>query len=78
MKKNLIRIQKSASRNYSGKLKPTPNYAVISEKGPDHAKIFKVGVYLGEKLAAEGEGLSKQEAEVEAAKNALKEMDYVS
>ncbi len=60
------------------KLKLTPNYAVISEKGPDHAKIFKVGVYLGDKLAAEGEGLSKQEAEVEAAKNALKKMDYVS
>ncbi len=60
------------------KLKLTPNYAVISEKGPDHAKVFKVGVYLGEKLAAEGEGLSKQEAEVEAAKNALKGMNYVS
>ena len=25
------------------KLKLTPNYAVISEKGPDHAKVFKVG-----------------------------------
>ena len=60
------------------KLKLTPNYAVISEKGPDHAKIFRVGVYFGEKLAAKGEGLSKQEAEVEAAKNALKEMNYVS
>lgn len=55
------------------KMKTTPTYDVISEKGPDHAKIFKVGVYFGDKLIAEGEGYSKQEAEVEAAKNALKQ-----
>lgn len=53
------------------KFKITPTYSVISEYGPDHAKIFKIGVYFGEKLIAEGEGSSKQEAEVEAAKNAL-------
>ena len=55
-------------------LKITPNYKVISEKGPDHAKVFRVGVYFGDQLITEGEGLSKQEAEVEAAKNALKEI----
>lgn len=54
------------------KMKFTPVYEVLSEKGPDHAKIFTVGVYCGDKLMAQGEGLSKQEAEVEAAKNALK------
>ena len=57
------------------KLKITPIYEVLSEEGPDHAKIFTVGVYCGDKLMAQGEGSSKQEAEVEAAKNALK---YVS
>lgn len=53
------------------KFKVTPVYNVISERGPDHAKIFRIGVYFGDKLVSEGEGLSKQEAEVEAAKNAL-------
>ena len=54
------------------KLRATPTYSVLSEKGPDHAKIFKVGVFFNGDLIAEGEGASKQEAEVEAAKNALK------
>ncbi|MEK7643202.1 MAG: ribonuclease III [Patescibacteria group bacterium] len=49
----------------------TPNYKVLKEVGPDHAKKFSVGVYLGHTLVAEGAGLSKQEAEVEAAKAAL-------
>lgn len=56
------------------KLKLTPSYKVLEEWGPDHKKIFKMGVYFGEKLAAEGEGYSKQEAEVEAAKNALRDL----
>ena len=54
------------------KLKLTPLYQMIEEWGPDHKKVFKMGVYFKDKLVAEGEGYSKQEAEVEAAKNALK------
>lgn len=50
----------------------TPIYSVLEESGPDHAKKFKVGVFLKDELVAEGEGFSKQEAEEEAAKNALK------
>ena len=49
----------------------TPNYKVLGESGPDHAKIFKVGVYLGKELVATGEGMSKQEAQTEAAEMAL-------
>jgi ribonuclease-3 len=49
----------------------TPHYKVLSETGPDHAKIFKVGLYLGEQLIAKGEGSSKQEAQVEAATKGL-------
>ncbi|MDP3900735.1 MAG: ribonuclease III [bacterium] len=49
----------------------TPVYKVISESGPDHAKRFLIGAYLGEDLAGEGEGDSKQEAEEQAAKHAL-------
>jgi len=49
----------------------TPIYKVLEEWGPDHAKHFIIGVFLGEELIAKGEGSSKQEAEEEAAKNAL-------
>lgn len=48
----------------------TPTYKVLEETGPDHAKIFKVGVYLNEELIAEAEGSSKQEAQLNAAANA--------
>ena len=50
----------------------TPSYKTLEEWGPDHEKHFRVGVMLGETVAAEGEGYSKQEAEEAAAKNALK------
>ncbi|MBI2056044.1 MAG: ribonuclease III [Candidatus Sungbacteria bacterium] len=49
----------------------TPNYEVTREAGPDHDKIFVVGVYLGKELVAEGEGPSKQIAQESAARNAL-------
>ncbi|MDP2630590.1 MAG: ribonuclease III [Candidatus Uhrbacteria bacterium] len=49
----------------------TPTYEVIKEWGPDHAKTFKVGLFLEKELIAEGEGLSKQEAQQEAARNGL-------
>lgn len=49
----------------------TPTYKVVKEWGPDHAKKFIIGVFLRDELVAEGEGLSKQEAEEVAAKNAL-------
>ncbi len=49
----------------------TPNYKTIKEVGPDHNKSFVVGVYLGEDEIAQGKGLSKQEAEQDAAQKAL-------
>ena len=50
----------------------TPSYKTLKEEGPDHDKKFTVGVFLEKEKVAEGEGKSKQEAEQEAAKNALK------
>jgi ribonuclease III len=58
------------------KMATTPSYKVLSESGPDHAKIFKIGVYLGKDLVGEGEGSSKQEAQVSAARNALQAMGW--
>lgn len=49
----------------------TPTYKVLKEEGPDHNKKFKVGAFIGEELIAEGEGVSKQEAEQSAARNGL-------
>jgi len=49
----------------------TPSYKVLSETGPDHAKEFSVGVFLGGELVASGKGLSKQDAQIEAARKAL-------
>jgi len=52
-------------------VKITPTYQVLEEQGPDHAKHFTVGVYLGDELVARGGGYSKQEAEEETAKKAM-------
>jgi ribonuclease-3 len=49
----------------------TPTYRVLEEKGPDHAKEFTVGVYLGDEFVASGVGTSKQEAQIAAAERAL-------
>lgn len=51
--------------------KISPVYKVLGEKGPDHAKEFTVGVYVGDKLWGEGIGKSKQEGEMKAAQSAL-------
>jgi len=50
----------------------TPHYKVLSESGPDHAKNFEVGLYLGNELVSRGQGTSKQEAQVAAAEEGLK------
>jgi ribonuclease-3 len=49
----------------------TPRYVVIEEVGPDHDKIFTLGVYSGDRLISKGTGPSKQAAQQEAAKEAL-------
>ncbi len=50
----------------------TPTYRVLEESGPDHDKMFKVGIFLEKELIASGVGSSKQEAQTEAAEAALK------
>ena len=50
----------------------TPRYVVLDEVGPDHDKVFTLGVYAGSRLVAQGVGPSKQHAQQEAARAALK------
>ena len=55
----------------------TPVYRILSSWGPDHAKHFKAGVFWKKDLIATGEGKSKREAEIEAAKRALIKKGWV-
>ncbi len=52
--------------------RPAPEYEVIDERGPQHSKTFRVAVRVDNEVAAEGEGLSKKEAEQAAAARALR------
>jgi len=52
--------------------KVTPGYLVLKEEGPDHDKKFTMGVFCGEKMLAQAQGVNKQEAGVRAAAEALK------
>lgn len=61
-------FQEKAQAEYN----TTPNYKLLDSSGPDHDKVFTVGLYLGEELVAEGSGPSKQRAEQEAAALGLK------
>ena len=54
----------------------TPTYKVLEESGPDHDKVFIVGVFLDDALIAQGKGVSKQNAEQCAAQNALKKRKW--
>ncbi len=48
----------------------TPKYQVLREHGPDHAKTYVIGCYVGLVLVSQALGASKKEAEVDAARQA--------
>jgi ribonuclease-3 len=49
----------------------TPDYRVLDEDGPDHEKIFTIGVFVAGREIGRGEGSSKQIAQQQAARQAL-------
>lgn len=49
----------------------TPVYKVLCEEGPDHDKVFTLGVFVGEKMMGRGTGPSKQVAQQQAARAAI-------
>ncbi len=77
-------LQEGAHRDYKSRFQEeaqertgiTPIYEVIKEWGPDHAKNFHVGVYLGNELIGEGTGPSKQDAQQVAAKDGLEKKGW--
>ncbi len=79
IKKGLYKDAKSFAQEKAQELYGvTPSYKVINEEGPDHDKLFKIGMYFGDELIAEGEGRSKQEGETSAAREALVKKGWVS
>jgi ribonuclease-3 len=48
-----------------------PDYRLVAEEGPAHARVFTAAVWVGEQCLATGRGTSKREAEQEAARAAL-------
>lgn len=54
-----------------------PQYRVLDEKGPDHAKCFKIGVELGSRKFEPCWGQSKKQGEQMAALAALTELGVV-
>lgn len=78
VKKKLYKDPKSKLQEYfQEKYKSLPKYDIIRTEGPEHQKKFVIGLYLEEKLIAIGEGNSKQEAEINAAKQALKKFKLI-
>lgn len=74
--KRLYRDAKSSLQEWSqAKFNLTPIYQVINETGPDHAKIFTIGVHLGKRLVGQGTGPSKQKAEQAAAYQATERLN---
>lgn len=57
------------------RFKQSPKYKVLGTLGPDHAKKFKVGVFVQGEQIGEGEGLSKQVAEEQSASEALQTLN---
>jgi len=56
--------------------KSTPTYSILAEEGPPNDRTFFAGVYIDGRLWGTALGYSKKEAEQNAAKNALKLINY--
>ncbi len=55
--------------------KENPRYEVMEESGPAHHRHFRVAVFRGDDRLGEGTGVSKREAEMRAAREALQTLD---
>lgn len=75
VQKKVFKDPKSLLQEYvQARKQNSPVYKVLHEEGPAHAKLFTIGVFVGENLAGEGKGKSKQEAEEQAAEQALEKL----
>ena len=76
IEKRLYRDPKSLFQEYAQEhVGITPTYEVLEEWGPDHARNFKIGVFLEKDMIGTGQGPSKQEAQQSAAADAIQKKD---
>jgi ribonuclease-3 len=66
------RFQEWCQRQYES----LPRYITVQETGPDHQKLFRVEVSVGDQVVGCGQGHSKKEAEQAAAKQALEQSEH--
>ena len=50
---------------------PQPEYKTVSEKGPEHKKVYERACYIGERLVSVGTGKNQKAADADAAERAL-------
>ncbi len=75
IKKKNLKDPKSLLQEYvQAQKQSSPTYTVLNEEGPPHAKTFSIGVFVNKILLGKGEGKSKQEAEENAASQALEKI----
>lgn len=66
---------KSALQELAQALKlPQPRYAIVEERGPEHAKMFLVEARVGREWVSRAEGLSKKSAGQKAAQEILRRL----
>lgn len=68
---NLVDAKSMFQEKAQDEVGVTPSYKLVKESGPDHDKLFTIGVFLGKDQIALGEGQSKQDAEQDAAQKAI-------
>jgi len=68
--------RKSALQEFlQGRGQPPAEYRLAGESGPDHQKTFQIEVWINGECLARGEGSTKKEAEQQAARSALQQLD---
>ena len=73
-----VRNWKALLQDYTQKrYHQPPDYIVIDESGPDHSKAFIIAVQVEGREWGRGNGASKKEAQQEAARNAIEELDLI-
>lgn len=70
--------RKSALQEFlQGRGQAPAEYRLAGESGPDHQKVFRIEVWINGERLARGEGTTKKEAEQQAARSALAQLEQM-
>lgn len=73
----LVDAKSALQEHAQARYKRAPAYRVTAESGPAHARVFTSSVTIGETLLGTGSGLTKKQAEVAAAREALRALGLI-